>query len=189
MEVNQTNNSYYYEDRNKREPVKELDKNAFLQLMIAQLRYQDPTSPMDTNKFIEQMSSFTTLEQITNLNTNILQLYALQEFSYATSLIGCEVTLNQGDSIINGVVQRVTADSAGVRIWVDNVPYGLGTISAVENIWAFSEPTNQQQQGDEEGGVVGGTEESGIPDSNPGQTDSTQEGEDTTGGTQSGSEG
>lgn len=175
MQVNQTGQTLYYEEKKQREAVKTLDKNAFLQLMIAQLRHQDPTSPMDTNKFIDQMASFTTLEQISNLNSNFEKLYSLQQFSYATSLMNCKVTLNQGDSLLTGVIGKVTMDSGGVKIWVDNRPYEIGQILAVEKLWVPEEvltqlPKEQNQQedpessnevnpGEAEEAAKGGTEE------------------------------
>ncbi|MCL6558726.1 MAG: hypothetical protein K6U74_07945, partial [Firmicutes bacterium] len=44
-----------------------LDKNAFLQLLVAQLRYQDPFQTQNAETFLNQMVQFTTLEQIGNI--------------------------------------------------------------------------------------------------------------------------
>lgn len=49
-------------------PSKELDKNAFLMLLVAQLQNQDPTSAQDPNAMIQQMTSFSSLEQMQNTN-------------------------------------------------------------------------------------------------------------------------
>ena len=54
----------------KRDP-NELGKDQFLQLLITQLRYQDPISPVDDKEFIAQMAQFSSLEQMQNLNTNM----------------------------------------------------------------------------------------------------------------------
>ena len=48
-----------------------LGKDAFLQLMITQLRYQDPLEPMDNKDSIAQMAQFSALEQMQNLNTTM----------------------------------------------------------------------------------------------------------------------
>lgn len=54
-----------------RVPNDYLGKDAFLQLMITQLRYQDPLDPMDNKDSIAQMAQFSSLEQMQNLNNNM----------------------------------------------------------------------------------------------------------------------
>lgn len=49
-----------------------LGKDAFLKLLITQLRNQDPLNPMEDKEFIAQMAQFSTLEQMQELNKNIL---------------------------------------------------------------------------------------------------------------------
>lgn len=48
-----------------------LGKDAFLKLLITQLRNQDPLSPMEDKEFIAQMAQFSTLEQMQELNKNL----------------------------------------------------------------------------------------------------------------------
>ena len=60
-----------------------MDKNAFLQLLITQLRYQDPMKPADNGEFLAQMAQFTSLEQTQNLNEGLSQLIASNEMFHS----------------------------------------------------------------------------------------------------------
>lgn len=68
QKVNQKKDDSIIKDR---VPNDYLGKDAFLQLMITQLRYQDPLDPMDNKDSIAQMAQFSALEQMQNLNTNM----------------------------------------------------------------------------------------------------------------------
>lgn len=66
-----------------------LDKDAFLQLLVAQMKYQDPLEPTDNTEYISQLATFSELEEMQNLNAG----YSLQR---ASGLVGqdviCKVT-------------------------------------------------------------------------------------------------
>ena len=64
-----------------RQPSNDLDRTAFLQLLITQLQHQDPLNPMDDRDFIAQMAQFSALEQMVNLNATF-------ERSQAYGMIG-----------------------------------------------------------------------------------------------------
>lgn len=76
-----------------------LGKDDFLKLLIAQIRQQDPLSPVQNTEFIAQMAQLTSLEQLQELNRNFSQLMAIQQqiqwnevLSSAASLLGREIT-------------------------------------------------------------------------------------------------
>lgn len=48
----------------------QLDQDAFMRILVAQLRYQDPLSPMNDREFIAQMTQFSTLNQVQTLVRN-----------------------------------------------------------------------------------------------------------------------
>lgn len=62
-----------------------MDKDAFLKLMIAQLKNQDPLNPMDGTEYAAQLAQFSSLEQLTNLNDAVTQ--SLESNYYLTQSI------------------------------------------------------------------------------------------------------
>ena len=78
-------------------PTKEMDRDAFLNLLITQLQNQDPLNPTDSTEFTAQLAQFSSLEQLGNVNDNLKQLQNFQASinnSQAVSLIGKEITAN-----------------------------------------------------------------------------------------------
>jgi flagellar basal-body rod modification protein FlgD len=81
--------------------TKELDRDAFLNLLVTQLQNQDPLDPTDSVEFTAQLAQFSSLEQLGNVNDNLKQLQNFQASinnSQAVSLIGKEITAN-GNSL------------------------------------------------------------------------------------------
>ncbi len=67
--------SYYVNDTTSSSSASsELGKEAFLQLLLTQLTYQDPLDPMDDQDFVAQLAQFSSLEQLTNISTGITEL-------------------------------------------------------------------------------------------------------------------
>ncbi len=57
----------------------QLDKDAFLKLMLAQMKNQDPTSPMQSHEMAAQLAQFTSLEQLSNINTTLEGMKSAQQ--------------------------------------------------------------------------------------------------------------
>lgn len=93
----------------------ELGQEEFLQLIIAQMRNQNPMDPMSDTDFIAQMAQFDTLTQMRHMNEALVVLQGLSELTQASSLIGRTVTAVDADgNDITGTVSRVQV--------VDGVP-------------------------------------------------------------------
>ncbi len=96
-------------------PNAALDKDGFLKLFVAQLQHQDPSSPMDTNDSMQQMSSFSMVEQITNMASTNTKIAASLNTSSAVGLIGRTVTyLDAEDQMKTGKVEKVATSKDGV---------------------------------------------------------------------------
>ena len=68
--------------------TKDLDKDAFLQLLVAQLQNQDPLEPQDNGEFIAQMAQFSTLEQMNNMTTSMDKIGELLSNIDTSVLVG-----------------------------------------------------------------------------------------------------
>ncbi|HHX59585.1 MAG TPA: flagellar hook capping protein [Epulopiscium sp.] len=77
-----------------RNPKNDLGKDAFMQLLVTQLRYQDPLNPMDNQAFMAQMAQFSALEQMMNMSASM-------EKSNAHGLIGKVVEATYKDPSTN----------------------------------------------------------------------------------------
>ena len=81
-----------------REAKNTLDKDDFLKLLLTQMQNQDPTSPMDNTEFIAQMATFSSLEQMTNMNTTLEKFLQTQNQNLLmtySQLVGQEVTYHK----------------------------------------------------------------------------------------------
>ena len=78
----------------QREIKQDLDKDAFLRLLVTQLANQDPTNPMDDRDFMAQMAQFSALEQMINMTTQ-LERMAVTNQTLAVSYIGRVVAFFQ----------------------------------------------------------------------------------------------
>ncbi|MFW6208319.1 MAG: flagellar hook capping FlgD N-terminal domain-containing protein, partial [Spirochaetota bacterium] len=75
----------------------ELGKDDFLQLLITQLKHQDPTKPMDDKQFIAQMAQFSSLEQMTNLGQEFAKISGIVSRGNALNLLGKQVEILEGE--------------------------------------------------------------------------------------------
>ena len=95
-----------------------LNYNAFLQLLMAQMRNQDPTSPADSTQWVSQLATFSSVEQAIQTNAKLDQLVQNSNLSDAESLIGRTVT--SADAAVSGVVVSVVMSSSGAVATLDN---------------------------------------------------------------------
>ena len=123
----------------------EMDKDAFLELMIAQLKNQDPLDPMDGTEYASQLAQFTSLEQLTNLNTSMNQSIEADYFlsqsinnTLTATLIGNDVKL--ASPTLNNIGQEdiefgynLPVDASNVSIKIYNEHGALVRTISQEN--------------------------------------------------------
>jgi flagellar basal-body rod modification protein FlgD len=82
--------------------TKTLGKDDFMKLLLAQLKNQDPLKPLDGTDFAAQLAQFSSLEQLSNMNTELKNLSVNQmtmNYAQSVNMIGKDVVTNSGNSI------------------------------------------------------------------------------------------
>src|SRR5262245_61071015 len=82
-----------------------VDYESFLKLLVAEMKNQDPTKPMDSTDFVAQLATFSQVEQTVQSNTKLDQILQSTALSQASSVIGREITSADGKT--TGVVSEV----------------------------------------------------------------------------------
>lgn len=114
--------------------------NPFLQLLITQMRNQTPLEPVDNTSFMQQIASFSSMEEQKELNANMLKLLdfqgvlaRLQGLSEGSALLGKIVTYQSGDQTLKGTVSSVFVNANGeVRLRLGDKEIGMREISGIE---------------------------------------------------------
>lgn len=108
-----------------------LGKEAFLQLLVAQMQYQDPLNPNTDTEFVAQLAQFSSLEQMQNLAQTSLN-------SQAFSLVGKEVVVkvapngSTGETnYVQGAVDYVTIKSGEAKLSINNELYPIDDLYTV----------------------------------------------------------
>jgi flagellar basal-body rod modification protein FlgD len=127
--------------------------NDFLQMLMTQLKNQDPTSPTDPNAFTSELVQFSGVEQQINTNgslTQLIQLTQAGETMQGTSMTGKQVTvessqiaLQNGTGTLNfndptaGPVAIAVTDSSGKQVYGTTL-----TATAGNNTWSWNGQNN-----------------------------------------------
>jgi flagellar basal-body rod modification protein FlgD len=106
-----------------------VDYESFLKLLVAEMKNQDPTKPMESTDFVAQLATFSQVEQTVQSNTKLDQILQSTALSQAGSLIGREITSADGKT--SGIISEVKIKSDGVVAVLENgkeVPVGDGVV-------------------------------------------------------------
>ena len=106
-----------------------MDKDAFLQLLVAQMKYQDPLEPTSNTEYISQYATFSQVEQMQNMA-------ATMELTRASSLVGQMVEIQTTDSngnarSVQGTVEYVVYENNKAFVSVDGSLYSADDVKAV----------------------------------------------------------
>lgn len=88
-----------------------VDYNAFLKLLVEQLKNQDPTQPTDPTQYLSQLASFSNVEQAVQTNTKLDTLLTTNALTQAENVIG--KTITSADGRTSGTVASVALGTDG----------------------------------------------------------------------------
>ncbi len=106
-----------------------LDKDAFLQLLVTQMQYQDPLEPTDNTEYVSQLATFSTLEEMQNMGATMSR-------QSASSLVGQYVIMEEtsatGDTkTVEGTVDYVTFSGSKTYLSIDGTLYNYDDLKTV----------------------------------------------------------
>ena len=106
-----------------------MDKQAFLNLLVAQMKYQDPLQPTSNTEFIAQYAQFSSLEQMQNMSATL-------ELSRASGMVGNIVSVNTKDSYgnmreIQGHVDYVVYENNKAYVSIEETLYPLDDVFGI----------------------------------------------------------
>ena len=134
----------------------QMGKEAFMELLVQQLKHQDPLSPMDNDKFVAQLTQLSSLEGIQNLNENMVGLAILQQsnalmsqLTQSSALIGDEVRyidMETGEER-TGIVQSVKIEDGLAVLNIDGEDVPLASVTEVRGGHSTGDETDEGMEG------------------------------------------
>lgn len=106
-----------------------MDKEAFLQLLVAQMKYQDPLEPTSNTEFVSQYAQFSQVEQLQNMSSNM-------ELQRASSLVGQQVRVKTTDTsgdtnYVEGKVDYVAYENGKAYVSIEGNKYSIDDLDVV----------------------------------------------------------
>jgi flagellar basal-body rod modification protein FlgD len=109
-----------------------LGKDAFLKLLVAQLRYQDPSKPTDAAQFMSQTAQFTLVEKFDQLAAANEQVLNATQTQAATAMVGKQVTWSDSTGTHSGVVTAVSIRDGSPSLKLGELEVALSSVTEVK---------------------------------------------------------
>ncbi len=118
------------------------DKDLFLSLLVAQMRYQDPMNPADSSAFLTQTATFTQVEKLQQVADQTAALLSAQNAFGASSLVGRTISwTDSSGATLSGPVNGVSFGTDGPVLDVDGNQVPLSAVLSVTATAAATTPT------------------------------------------------
>ena len=119
-----TNSTMTSSPRAVENPGAILDRDAFLKLLVAQLRNQDPSAPVDASQMVAQSAQLTMVDRLNDIADTLTSSAAGDRLAVAGSMIGREITFGASGRDSTAIVDsvRVDGDTLVLRTTLGDVP-------------------------------------------------------------------
>lgn len=112
-----------------------IDPQAFLQLLVAQLQYQDPTNPADTSSFLSQTATLTQVQSMDSMTSTLASLLSAQQAQSATAMIGKQITYtDSAGTAQQGIVSAVSLSGGVASLQVGGTGGSSVPLSSVSEV-------------------------------------------------------
>ena len=121
-------------------PNDRLGKDAFLKLLVAQLKYQNPLSPMDGTAFVAQTAQLTMTESLDELSKLQQTSVADGNRRSAAELVGRTITYNNGTDVVEGTVTSALMNGGNPVLLLGRTEVPLAAVLEVRSTRAATPP-------------------------------------------------
>ncbi len=113
-----------------------INQQQFLELLVAQLKNQDPLNPMDQQEQIAQLAQFSTVEGIEKLNASFSQMLNMQMLTSSSNMLGATVEYSSESSLlpVTGTVERIATQNGSLQLTIN------GEQVPIKNVLALFQP-------------------------------------------------
>lgn len=114
-------------------PTDAMGSDTFLKLLVAQLKYQDPSKPADGTALLGQTAQFQMVEKLQLLADQSTQLLTEQRASSAIALVGRTISYTQGEQTLSGVVGSIRLTAAGPVLTVGQKDVPMSSVTEISS--------------------------------------------------------
>lgn len=109
-----------------------LDREAFLKLLVAQLKYQDPSKPMDSSEMISQSAQLSVVDKLEAISSTLTESSSANRLTLGGAVIGKQVTyLEKDGSTVSALVTGVAFDGATTVLKAGTTDIPLASVKSI----------------------------------------------------------
>ncbi len=109
-----------------------LTSNDFMQMLIAELKNQDPTQPMDNSQLLQQLTQMQSMQSSVELNSTLTNLSNNQQVTAGAAFLGKQITgVNAQNQQVSGIATQVTVASGVTTLTIGNNQVTLPNVTGI----------------------------------------------------------